>query len=379
MLNRLGHLLSFVLPVSTFFFLRTGPHDITGALAWTTPFWLMLLADWLSHDLKPQQDSNLQNGFYDVILYALTFLQLINVVLMLDIVSQLQWVTLNDWLFGLVNLIAIRFLVGTSSGTSGIVVAHELIHRPQFHMQFLGRLLLCTVFYEHFVITHKRGHHLSIGMPDDIATARLGESFNNYWKRVYFGHLHYAWKSEEDRIYSKQVGLLRPKILNNQILQGLLVEFTVLILIAIVFGSIAAFMFLYQALAAVRILEAVNYFQHWGLDDERYANTFGWVSNSPITRYALIGLSHHIGHHEDDQKHFHEIIYSDQGPKMPYGYFVMNFWVKLDNASYQKTAIRELQRYYNEKQGYSGRDLFVNSGNSKSSKIQTLKQSDVDD
>ncbi len=346
MFNRLGHLLSFVLPVSTFFFLRTGPHGLVDALAWTIPFWLVLLADWLSHDSKPQQNSNLHNRFYDGILYALALLQLINVVLMLSVVSQLQWETPNDYLLGLVNLISIRFLVGTSSGTSGIVVAHELIHRPQLHMQLLGRLLLCTVCYEHFVITHKQGHHLSMGLPDDIATARLGESFKHYWKRVYFGHLHYAWQSEENRLNRKKNKLRLFKILNNKVFQGLLVEFTELILIISVFGWLAAFMFLYQALAAVRILEAVNYFQHWGLDDGRYSNTFGWVSNSPITRYALIGLSHHIGHHENDQKHFHEIIYSDQGPKMPYGYFVMNFWVKLNNASYQKMAVRELQHYF---------------------------------
>ena len=351
MITRMGHFLSFVLPVSSFFFLSTGPHNLAGALVWTIPFWLLLVADWMSHDLQPQQQSKQPSLVYDAILYALTLLQLTNVVLMLDIVSQLQWGTLDEFLYGLVNLMAIRFLVGTSSGTSGIVVAHELIHRSQFHMQLLGRVLLCSVCYEHFVITHKRGHHLSMGMPDDIASARLGESFKDYWKRVYFGHLHYAWKSENDRLGNNKDRLIGPKILNNQVLQGLLVEFVVLILIINVFGWIAAFIFLYQALAAVRILEAVNYFQHWGLDEQNYANTFGWVNNSPITRYALIGLSHHIGHHENDQKHYHEIIYSDQGPKMPYGYFVMNFWVKLANASYQNMAVRELQRYYIEKQG----------------------------
>jgi alkane 1-monooxygenase len=349
MLDRLGHLLAFILPVSTFLFLMTGPHGIAGALAWTIPFWLVLLADWFSHDLKPRQKPSLPNGFYDGILYALALLQLLNVVFMLDTVSQLHWETQDKWVPGLVNLLVIRFLVGTSSGVSGIVVAHELIHRSQSPMRQLGRLLLCTVCYEHFVITHKRGHHLSMGMPDDIATARLGESFNDYWKRVYFGHLRYAWRSEQDRLGIGQNGFSLAKIMNNQVLQGLLVELTLLVLIIIIFGWLAAFMFLFQALAAVRILEAVNYFQHWGLEDKRYANTFGWVNNSQISRYALIGLSHHIGHHEDEHKHFQEVTYSDQGPKMPYGYFVMNLWVKLANGSYQKMAVRELQRYCGER------------------------------
>jgi alkane 1-monooxygenase len=93
-------------------------------------------------------------------------------------------------------------------------------------------------------------------------------------------------------------------------------------------------------------LEAVNYFQHWGLENGQFGHTFGWVCPSWISRYALIGLSHHIGHHEDENKHYYEIAYSNQGPTLPYGYFVMNLWVKLANASYQKMAVRELGRFF---------------------------------
>jgi len=345
MLIRLNHFLCFVLPLSTFFFLTSGPHDIFGALAWTIPFWIVLLVDWLGPELTPQQSADPQSGFFDGILYGLALLQLVNVGLMLAYISQLNWQTADDWLVGVTNLVVIRFLVGTSSGTSGIVVAHELIHRPQWFMQQLGRFLLCSVCYEHFVITHKRGHHLSIGMPQDIATARVGESFRDYWKRIFIGHLHYAWRSELDRLGISEKPFTHLKILQNQVLQGLAIESLFVISITIIFGWLAAFMFLYQALAAIRILETVNYFQHWGLDDGRYGNTFGWVSNSWLTRYALIGLSCHIEHHEDENKHFHEINFSEQGPKMPYGYFVMNLWVKLNNVSYQKMALSELERY----------------------------------
>jgi alkane 1-monooxygenase len=347
MLIRLSHFLPFILPVSVFFFLISGPHSIEGALAWTIPFWLILLADWLCPEVKIQTQQSLEKGFYDGILYGLAFLQLVNVGLMLAYISRLEWNSPAVVIVGLANLVAVRFLVGTSSGTSGIVVAHELIHRPQWHMQQLGRLLLCSVCYEHFVITHKRGHHLCGGMPQDIAMAHLGESFNDYWKRIYIGHLRYAWRSEQDRLGTSQNLFASLKsIHHNQVLHGLLAELILCVSITVFFGWIAAFMFLYQAVAAVRILESVNYFQHWGLEDGRYGHSYGWVNNSWLTRYALIGLSHHIGHHQNEKKHFYEIAYSDQGPKMPYGYFIMNLWVKLNNASYQKMAIRELQHYH---------------------------------
>jgi alkane 1-monooxygenase len=342
MFSRLKHLLCFILPISTCLFLITGLHGIASTLAWTIPFWLMLLADWLGADFAFESSSKYSQKFYDGILYALTFLQLANIIFMLVYVSQLHWESTDDIAVSLVNLVAIRFLLGTSSGTSGIVVAHELIHRPQLSLQLLGRLLLCTVCYDHFIIAHKRGHHLNLSMPDDIATAKLGENFKDYWRRVYVGYLRYAWRSEQDRL---TLSPNQPSILQNQVFQGLLFEFTLLMLITAYFGWLSAFMFLYQAIAAVRILETVNYFQHWGLENGQFGKTYGWVSHSFLSRYALIGLPHHIGHHEDENKHFHEIAYSEQGPKLPYGYFVMNLWVKLNNASYQKMALRKLEDF----------------------------------
>lgn len=205
-------------------------------------------------------------------------------------------------------------------------------------------MLLCTACYEHFVIAHKRGHHLNLGLPEDIATARLGESFKTYWRRVYWGYFRYAWQSEQERLAAAPSHF---GIFANQVLQGIIIESALIVLIIYFFGWLAAFMFCYQALAAIRILEAVNYFQHWGLENGQFGKTYGWVSQSWLSRYALIGLSHHIGHHEDEHRQYHEIAYSEQGPKLPYGYFVMNLWVKLNNASYQKSAVTELNNYKN--------------------------------
>ena len=345
------HLLCFIMPLSSFLYLTTGlqqaePHSLATALAWTIPFWLLLLLDWQAKTLNPKTE-NLHSGkFFDGILYLLAGLQIANIIGMVLYINQLRWETVSDIFISLGNLIIIRFLVGTSSGTSGIVVAHELIHRPQTSWQLLGRLLLCTVCYEHFDITHKRGHHLNLGMPDDIATARLGESFKAYWRRVYVGYLRYAWQSEQDRLALEvDKPSLITKLIRNQVIQGLLVELSILISILAYVGWLAAAMFLYQAISAVRILEAVNYLQHWGLENGQFGKTYGWVSPSWVSRYALIGLSHHIGHHKDEHKHYHEIAYSSEGPHLPYGYFVMNLWVKLDNASYQKMAVRELEKY----------------------------------
>jgi alkane 1-monooxygenase len=55
-----------------------------------------------------------------------------------------------------------------------------------------------------------------------------------------------------------------------------IIEVTLVVLILAVFGWVAAFIFLYQALAGVRLLESINYYQHWGLEqgraDQKLAN-----------------------------------------------------------------------------------------------------------
>ena len=196
MFKDLGYLICLFLPTSVLLFLISGPHEIASALAWTAPLWGLLLADRLSPKVASGTVTETPNRFLNGLLYALAFMQFINIGLMLKYVSLLQWHTLDDIGIGAVNLIVLRFMVGTSSVCSGIIVAHELIHRPKRHLQFLGRLLLCTVCYEHFAIAHKHGHHRNIGKPHDIATARLGESYQAYWKRVYLEQFRYAWHLE---------------------------------------------------------------------------------------------------------------------------------------------------------------------------------------
>lgn len=342
---RLSYLCSFILPLSVLVFLASGPHGVGSATAWTLPVWGLVLADWLSPKIDSCQQAESPHPFYNGILYGLAALQMLNVCLMLQYVDRLTFTTPEEWMVGVVNLVAVRILVGTSSGSSGIIAAHELIHRSGRCNRMLGRMLLWSVCYDHFMLAHTRGHHFHVGMLQDIATARHGENFSCYWKRVSREHFVYAWQSEMARLRTAATPLQPLKIIQNRVLQGLLLEALLLAGIVSVFGWLAAVAFVYQAFAAVRLLEAINYFQHWGLEDGKSSNTLAWVNDSCLTKYALIGLSNHIGHHQNAAKAFYQLPYSNRGPKMPYGYFVMNLWVKLDNASYRKMAMRELDRY----------------------------------
>jgi len=341
------YLASFFFPACVLFFLAIGPHTIINALAWTIPLWFIILIDWLSPKVvSDQQRNKVSDWFYDLMLYVLTLMQFLIIGLLLIAASQLQWNSVDEILISVVNLIVMRILVGTSSGSSAIIVAHELIHRPKKHQRILGRLLLYTVCYDHFVIAHMRGHHLKVATPDDMTTAHLGESFSSYWKRVFIGHFKYAWNSEQKRLGLIHLPICHYNVLFNSVLQGLVVEIILILLIINLFGWAACFIFLFQALSGVRLLETINYFQHWGLGQEESGNAMAWVNQSSFTEYALVGLANHINHHQNATTSFIETPYSDQGPKMPYGYFVTNLWVKLNNESYRKVSATILKTYF---------------------------------
>lgn len=346
MFDHLKYLLCFFLPVTAVCFLSTEPHSATAALLWTTPVWLLIIADWFSPKINPLREKTVtSSSFYATVLYVLTLLQFLIIGLLLLHASQLPWDTPNAIFTSAVNLLAMRILVGTTSGSSALIVAHELIHRPIRHQRILGRMLLYTVCYEHFVIAHIRGHHFSVATPTDIATAHMGESFSAYWKRVYPGHFNYAWHSELQRLSLTQFSGFHYKMLSNSVLQGVIVEIILILMILSLFGWAATFIFLYQAFSGVRLLETINYYQHWGLEQGKTGNTLAWVNQSSVTEYALIGLSQHIAHHQNSATAFQEIPYSDQGPVMPYGYFVSNLWVKLNNESYRSVSANLLKKY----------------------------------
>lgn len=153
MRHYLKYLSSFFFPACVVWFLAAGPHAAGAAIAWTLPLWLLLAVDWFSPKIDPEQRGQvLADGYYDAILYFLAFLHFLIIGLLLVTASQLHWQSMHAAATSIVNLIVMRILVGTTSGSSAIIVAHELIHRRQRHLRVLGRLLLYTVCYEHFVL-----------------------------------------------------------------------------------------------------------------------------------------------------------------------------------------------------------------------------------
>ncbi len=332
------HLLCFVLPLTSFLFLATAPHPWYAALPWLLVIIVSIVADVRSGSERREPAATMPGWPFDGVIYALAALQLLNVILLVRMVALHGFIatdTLVGWL-----------LVGINSGYSGIVVAHELIHRSEHHRQQLGRLLLGSVLYEHFATEHIRGHHARVATADDPATARFGESGVAFLMRTVPAQLESAWRLESRRLGDERLRWSDPRMLRHRVLHGLVLEWGVALAVLAILGAGPFVIYLLQALLAVRLLEAVNYFEHWGLAraGRRVTSIDSWDTDSWFTLYTLVGLSRHADHHAHASRPFQQLRLREESPKLPYGYFGTVALVLFRNARFRTLATKELAR-----------------------------------
>jgi len=333
------HLAALSLPLAALAYLLTAPHDWPLALGLFAAVGLgFQLADRYGGKQLHTPRPDLPAWPFDALLALLVGIQLANVLCLARFFGVQAF-------FSLDSLVAI-LVVGASSGYSGIVVAHELIHRQSGWQQQVGRLLLCSVMYEHFYTEHVRGHHLRVGTPEDPATARFGESFTQFYVRTVPAQFRSAWRLEAKRLGDEEMSLLDRRQLGNRVLHGVVAEWSLAFAILGVFGAAAFAGFLLQAVFASRALEVVNYFEHWGLvrTAKRVRPVDSWDTHSRFTYYALTGLTRHADHHAFASRPYQQLRVHDEAPVLPRGYIAMFPLVLGRNAEFRRLMTEELRR-----------------------------------
>lgn len=332
------HLLALVFPLNALAFVLTGPHQGWLAPLFIAPIWYSVVLDRKSAPELRQPSREMPAWPFDVLLVVLAVIQLANVFLLVRLFGEQGLLSL-DALMGMV-------VVGSASGYSGIVVAHELIHRPKKSWQQLGRLILASVVYEHFYTEHVRGHHVRVGTPEDPATARFGESFQAFYFRTVPAQFRSAWRLETARLGDVDMKWYDPRVLRSRVVHGLLVEWGIAFAFYWAFGPAAFVVHLLQAFWATRALEVVNYFEHWGLTrtTKRVVPQNSWDTHSAFTYYALTGLSRHADHHAFASRPYQALRVWEESPVLPRGYLAMFPLVLARNRLFQKLARQELER-----------------------------------
>jgi alkane 1-monooxygenase len=207
-------------------------------------------------------------------------------------------------------------------------------------------LLLWTVLYDHFAIEHVRGHHARVGTDDDPATAKFEETGLAFLRRTIPAQFLSAWKLEKRRLGDEAMSWRDRRMLSNRMLHGLVVEWSVALVLLTTLGAGACVVYVLQAAVAVRLLEAVNYFEHYGLarTSRRVRPIDSWDTDSWFTLYTLVGLSRHADHHANAARPYQQLRYFDESPKLPYGYFGTVTWLIFRNSSFRAAMAAELER-----------------------------------
>jgi alkane 1-monooxygenase len=333
------HLTALLLPAGALAFLLTAPHSWPLAiLVLAVPGAIVHVLDRVGGEQVHAPRPDLPAWPFDALLGLLVVVQLANVGLLAAYFA-------DHTLWSIDSLVAI-LLVGGSSGYSGIVVAHELIHRKDTRAQWAGRALLCTVLYEHFYTEHLRGHHVRVGTPDDPATARFGETFTQFYVRTVPAQFKSAWRLETKRLGDEEMALFDRRQLRNRVLHGVVVEWSLAFAILATCGPASFAAFLLQAVFASRALEVVNYFEHWGLQrtGRRVRPEHSWDTHSRFTYYALTGLTRHADHHAWAARPYQQLRVHPEAPLLPRGYIAMFPLVMFQNRKFQRLMSDELER-----------------------------------
>jgi alkane 1-monooxygenase len=253
--------------------------------------------------------------------YILVIYALLQTAMLLS--ALFKWNVLHGW-----EQAALILSAGIATGGMGITIAHEFVHRAERAERAVGYALLAQVWYMHFATEHVLGHHKNVGLLEDPATARKGESIYRFLPRCIIGSWRHAWSMEISRLARKG---LTPWTIHNRMLRWLAIPAAWTAAAAVIFGPTVLVFILAQAAVAILLLELVNYVEHYGLVRveiapgvrERVMPKHSWESRYVVSNYLLVKLQRHSDHHVAPQRRYQALGLHDDSPQLPGGYPVM--------------------------------------------------------
>ena len=252
-----------------------------------------------------------------------------NIILFMHVPSQLACIA--SLFYGIHSeaiqggwVVAAAISTGINSGSSAMVVAHELIHRKSVNAQLGTKILLFLAGNIYFYVQHIKIHHKWVGTHRDPTTARYGENLYFYFFRSVFQQIVGAYEMEKQRLqhYATPFGD------GNYVVRQFLMLLFFLGIVTVLGGLWVLAAFVIHFIMATFVLEYVNYIQHYGLarhGSERVTEQHSWDSNQWISRFVLVDLSRHSDHHYHASKPFHTLEHQEKANQLPSGYAGMFF------------------------------------------------------
>ena len=301
--------------------------NVSGIFAYTGVFVLYILIPVLENILskdrynfsKAEKELAKKDVFYDLALYLLVPLHLFVIYDFL--------ITLSNPEILLSDLIASVFMMGTILGINGINGGHELGHKTDSPFKlFLAHVLLTTSLQNHFMTYHNSGHHKDVATPKDYSSAKKGAIFYFFAIRSQIGGYFKTWRLESQKLKLKN----KSQLFNPMIIHTIL-PWSFIGLIYFFFGGYITLLYFIASVYGISILEAQNYFSHYGLSRklkadgsyERVKAHHSWNSDHLFGRILLFELTRHSDHHYNGAKAYQILESKTDSPMLPYGYPAM--------------------------------------------------------
>jgi alkane 1-monooxygenase len=233
--------------------------------------------------------------------------------------------TVQKGMLSLSELIGLTLSIGIVLGATGINVAHELGHRTDAFSQFLAKLGLLFVLYQHFFIEHNRGHHKNVATLFDPATARRNEMVYVFFFRSIIGQYFGAWQLEKERLIRENKSFLS---WNNEMIRYLFFQGVYLLVVGLYFGMALIPFAIAIAVVGILLLEIINYIEHYGLQrkilasgrPERVLPKHSWNSDHEMGRILLFELTRHSDHHYKSTRKYQILRHMEDSLQLPLGY-----------------------------------------------------------
>ncbi|MDN8071216.1 alkane 1-monooxygenase [Burkholderia vietnamiensis] len=203
------------------------------------------------------------------------------------------------------------------SAVPNLPVAHELMHRRHWFPRRVAQLVGTFYGDPNRDIAHVKGHHLDLDTPADSDTANRGELIHTFIFRASYGAYAEAVKSEAQRL--RRMGL-SPWHWSNRTYQEIVLLALVPVLCGYFAGAKAVAVVLASMVIAKALVEAFNYFQHYGLlrvPGAPIARHHAWNHMGSIVRPLGVEITNHINHHVDGHTPFYALKPEPEAPQMP--------------------------------------------------------------
>lgn len=226
------------------------------------------------------------------------------------------------------NVLGMSVAVGIYAAVTGILVAHEFMHRSSRLSWHTAEFLMTLTCYTHFCVEHVFGHHRRVATPEDPATARRGENVWSFVVRSVTGGFRSFLAIEAAR--RERQGIDRLSLRSRAVRYPLMIVAAAATMLAIG-GPKALLFFVAQGAVAIVVLETINYVEHYGLErrriderrHERVSAAHSWDSGHIVSNLLLINIGRHADHHNESRRKYQDLRVRPAAPQLPFGYTTM--------------------------------------------------------